>query len=451
MYRLFYRIALALYKWACIHKIHLPSNKQVEKDLARLHPGENPKQICMEYYVGKLAKSLLICAVGLILCIVLGVQEKGKQRLNAEGEITRGEYQEEPAEIEMECLLPDGVQNFTVEVGARVYDKETIFTLYDSFAGELGELILGENLSLQDVTQDLCLLEGYEGYPFTVEWKSADSDIVQADGGVRRGEYAKEIPIRAIITYGDWEWEQEFVVQVAAMPTVGEEYVHQQLQSLLQISESESRTEKTWKLPESWQGQTLQWKEKKKSSSFIMLIGGVCVAVLVFLLADKDLHDSVEKRKQQMKKEYPDVVHKLTLYLGAGMTIRGSFQKMAEEYETARKEGKKKSPVYEGILHICREVKSGVSEGAAYEHFGRQTGLQEYIRLCTMLTQNLKKGNSTLLQRLREEAERATVERIQFGKQLGEEAVTKLLLPMVLMLLVVMLMIMIPAFSSMGT
>ena len=131
------------------------------------------------------------------------------------------------------------------------------------------------------------------------------------------------------------------------------------------------------------------------------------------------------------------------------MTIRGAFQKLAGDYTAGRKAGRKPSPVYEEVLHVCRELYSGVSEGAAYEHFGKRTGLQEYVRLCTLLTQNLKRGNSMLLGRLKEEADRAAEERLRQSRKLGEEAGTKLIAPMAMMLAVIMAMIMIPAFSGM--
>ena len=89
-------------------------------------------------------------------------------------------------------------------------------------------------------------------------------------------------------------------------------------------------------------------------------------------------------------------------------------------------------------------------EGEAYERLGKRTGLREYIRLCTLLTQNLKKGNAALLSRLQEEAQGASAERLQRSRKMSEEAGTKLLLPMIMMLVVVMVMIMLPAFSSMG-
>ena len=62
--------------------------------------------------------------------------------------------------------------------------------------------------------------------------------------------------------------------------------------------------------------------------------------------------------------------------------------------------------------------------------------------------QNLKRGNSALLERLREEADKAWEEQLQQGRRMGEEAGTKLLVPMVMMLAVVMVMIMVPAFSA---
>ena len=95
-------------------------------------------------------------------------------------------------------------------------------------------------------------------------------------------------------------------------------------------------------------------------------------------------------------------------------------------------------------------MRSGLSEAEAYAQFGKRIGLQEYIRLTTLMTQNLKKGSASLLERLRDEADRSLSEQMQRGRQLGEEASTKLLLPMVMMLGVVMVMVIMPAFGSMG-
>uniref|UniRef100_UPI004055FC15 hypothetical protein n=1 Tax=Acetatifactor sp. TaxID=1872090 RepID=UPI004055FC15 len=450
----FHRLALCLYKWGCIHKLPLSAKRQVQADLEKLYPGERKEQILTEYCVNKLAKSLMIAAVGLFFGVVIGLKTAGENLLGEQGGIARGSYAEGTKEIQVKTVLGDTEQIFSIEVSPRLFAEEELIVLRETFAGELNKLILGENASLKEVTEELNLQETYEGYPFVIAWESSCADVIGSDGAVSDVDVCTEVELKAVVSYEEMEWEEILHVQVIPRILSEEERIYRELEGLLIASEEESRLSQVWQLPTDWEGQKLTWNLREENTGLFIGIGTVAVALLIYFLADKDLHDQVEKRKLLMKKSYPDIVHKLALYLGAGMTIRGAFQRIAEEYEksdTAGGEGKKAAnPICEELLHICRELKAGVSEGAAYEHFGKRTGLQEYIRLSTLLTQNLKKGNSTLLQRLREEALKATAERIQYGRRLGEEAVTKLLVPMVLMLLVVMLMIMIPAFSSVG-
>ena len=62
-----------------------------------------------------------------------------------------------------------------------------------------------------------------------------------------------------------------------------------------------------------------------------------------------------------------------------------------------------------------------------------------------MLIQNLQKGSRQLADMLEKESMEAWDERKRKSRVLGEAAATKLLVPMILMLLVVMAVIMIPA------
>ena len=62
--------------------------------------------------------------------------------------------------------------------------------------------------------------------------------------------------------------------------------------------------------------------------------------------------------------------------------------------------------------------------------------------------QNLKKGNKELLSVMQQEAKASFEERRNTARKLGEEAETKLLLPMIVMLAITMLIIIIPAYYS---
>ena len=97
----------------------------------------------------------------------------------------------------------------------------------------------------------------------------------------------------------------------------------------------------------------------------------------------------------------------------------------------------------------CHEIESGVSEARALERFGDRIGLHRYRKFCSLVTQNLRKGTRGLGLLLEQEAADAFEERKNLAKKYGEEAGTKLLLPMMIMFGIVVAVIMVPAMMSM--
>lgn len=130
------------------------------------------------------------------------------------------------------------------------------------------------------------------------------------------------------------------------------------------------------------------------------------------------------------------------------MTVRNVFRKIAGDYQKERQAGGEMHYVYEEMLLTCHELDSGISESAAYEHFGRRCRMIQYMKFSNLLVQNLRKGSNGILEALRQEAKNAFEDRRNTARKLGEEAGTKLLLPMMLMLGIVMVLIIIPAYFS---
>lgn len=455
MRKWFGSLALFLYRRARGLGLPIVCSGQVEKDLRELYPGKSGVQLCEEYYTKKISLFLLLCIAGILLGLLISYKAQKNSRLE-NGMVYRGTYTEEPQELELSAVLPHGEEKqFQVTVYPKELSEEEAEALCQSFVTSLPKLILGSNAVVEQIGADLQLETTYEGYPFSVEWRSSRTDILRSTGEVQPVKGAVEVTLTAYISYREWEWQQEIPVTVIPPVLSETEKQEREIAELLAASEGISRGMEMWELPEEYEGQALLWKEVIPYNGRIFMIGGVGIAILVFGMKDKDLHDELAQKRETMKRKYPDIVQKLLLYLGAGMTVRAAFQKLAGEYEEECCEGKAAKAagtrlIYQEIAYMCRELQTGVSEAVAYENFGRRVGVQEYLRLSTLLAQNLKKGNSTLLQRLKEEAERANMERMQNTRKLGEEASTKLLLPMVLLLLDVMLMVMIPAFSAMG-
>lgn len=445
----FHKMAVTVYKKMCIRGAPLFSSAQVERDLYCLWPGEGKERLKAKYYIHKISISLAVVFLGTLFGVLVRYNSQSGILLDDDGRIPRGDYREGSVKVQLKTTDVEGdSDSFQVEVAPTLLTEDEAQTLLGEFWSRLPEYILGENEALDRVSYDLALEESYGDYPFELEWESGSPAVVGSTGKVYPGEEPVSVEMTVRMAYGEIVREEKLPIKVVPVTlTVGEQ-THADLEKLLLQSEYDSRGEEVWSLPDEWQGKEVSWQQEIKDYSVILYILTIVTAVSVYIMSDQDLHRQHEQRKERMKREYPDIVHKLLLYIGAGMTTRGAFQKIAGDYEQKRGE-KDLCPAYEEMLYACRELRSGVSEGSAYEHFGKRTGLQEYVRLSTLLTQNLKKGNSTLLERLREEADRAGEERLQNCKRLGEEAGTKLLAPMVLMLLVVMVMIMIPAFSSM--
>ncbi len=442
----FHKMSRFLYRQAHGRGLSLFADRQVEKDLERLHPGESREKLCAEYYGKKIALMLCLCAAGTFLGVVLRIKAQTAQALDGEGRVKRGTYLEQPQEILVKASYFE--QPFSIAVGEERLSAEEADALCQTFWEELQGKMLGENPSLQEVSTDLHLADVLEGYPFAVEWESGSPELIDSSGQVGALEDEASVLLRAVVTYKDREWQKEVPVHLKPLQLSEEERQHKDLQKLLEDSELASREEALWRLPGDYQGEALAWRQVTRDSSLLIWGGILVTALMVYFLTDKDLHDTLGKRKERMKREYPDIVQKLALYMGAGMTIRRAFRKIADDYEHGKTQGGRQEPAYEEMLYACRELQAGISEGAVYERFGKRTGLQEYIRLCTLLQQNLQKGNSTLLERLKEEAGKSVLEKMQGSKKRGEEAATKLLLPMVMMLLTVMLMVMVPAFSA---
>lgn len=225
-----------------------------------------------------------------------------------------------------------------------------------------------------------------------------------------------------------------------------QELLRRRIEELLNLQGEHTSTAEKMVLPEKIDSVPIVWREIIEDSSGYLMLLVLSVALLLHWIRSREPDRQLESRRKELLLDYPEIVNKLALYMGAGMTIRNAFFKMGEDYKKQQKERKRYA--YEEILMTCYELQSGRSEKEAYDHFGKRCQVQAYRKLCTLLSQNLRKGSNDLLRVLRQEADNAFAERKNLAKKLGEEAGTKLLLPMMMMLCIVMVVIMIPAYFS---
>ena len=163
----------------------------------------------------------------------------------------------------------------------------------------------------------------------------------------------------------------------------------------------------------------------------------------------ESLKKAEAERKEELLRQYPDMVSKLSLLLGAGMTLNGAWERIVKNYQLQLAQKRSgQAEVYEQMLIAYREIQDGMGELKAYERFGARCATPQYRKLSTLIVQNLRKGSASLSKLLEKEVTDAFTVRKNHAKKAGEEAGTKLLLPMMLMLCIVLVIILVPAILS---
>ena len=243
------------------------------------------------------------------------------------------------------------------------------------------------------------------------------------------------------------EKEQEEVIeQKESRPLTEQEKIQRSIQEEISRYNEEKNDPDYYYLPDELSGQQLLW-QKPDDHSGVFLAGIFFLTALVMLvIKGREEQVKLQKRYEELLLEYPGLIMKFTLLVQAGMTVRKAFQKISLDYAKKRKRQPKFA--YEAIRTVCYEMDSGISEAEAYRRFGEQCGQVKYKTLATLLIQNLQKGSRQMADVLEREAAEAWEERKRKARVLGEAAATKLLLPMIMMLMVVMAIVMIPAFLS---
>lgn len=390
---------------------------------------------------------LMVFVAGDIVALFLWISGDGTGLLVDGIYIPKKRAGEGSVQVQLVAKTANGKKaKLEVNVEERLYEDAMLQILYEEMLKEAEELVLGENHSPDCVTKDLVFMEAIEGYPFAITWRSSNYLFLSSGGEVatvwdvmqeEEKESVVEVTMRA--EYRDFVREHTFLVRVC--PTKGEKSFPEEVMYALEAAKQESEKEAQFVLPKEVEGESLIWEEKEENPEKTVFLLGVVGAVAIYIFGERDLQKEKEKLAGKMEEEYAAIISKLTIYMGAGMNMKSAFTKVAKEGG--------ENPVYEEMQIACREMESGISEGEAYERLGRRINKKQYIRMTMLLAQNLKKGNAELLGQLKQESYLALEEKSMMVRKAGEEAGTKLLLPMMLMLTMVMVLIMVPAFLTM--
>ena len=429
----------------------------VVSDFQILYPFDSPQEKVTAYYLLKVKQTFRFVVAGSAIATLLWVQGANNGELLEGNQILRGSYGEGYKRVELRPIFSKGEDRtdsriYEIQVEEQKYTQKELDELFVKSLPVLEKTILGANESLNDVNQPLQLVQQLEGFPFTIRWEISNYRLLGADGepGEDVAPEGETVQLIASYTYFTYRQEYEFYARIYPRERTPEEQWEQEVLDAIAGQDLETQYEQVFTLPTQIGTVAVEWIEEKENYSLGLFMLFLIAGITLFFARDRELHQQIQKRQQELLCDYPAILSKLTLYLGAGLTVRGACHRVVKDYEQAGGNKTKKRYAYEELSFACHEMDNGVSEAVAYEQFARRCGQNCYSKLAALLSQNSKKGNSNLLQQLRTESEHAQEERRNLARKMGEEAGTRLLLPMMLLLVMVMLMILVPAMLSFG-
>lgn len=404
-------------------------------------------------------KKQLACAAAGLLLGILAQYLKGADPVLKDGYIlNRNPFGQEGETYQLEVKgLADSKKTEHLELilEAEQYTEKEAEAVYEQIMEKLPEHILGDNPSLEEVRSPLKFISELPEYGVDLSWRSGAPDLLEPDGQIH-GEGVPEHGEQAVLfvrlTDGNWPREYEIPIRIKPPLLTPVQRAAKDLEQQIKDMEQDGRYEREFFLPRFQEGNRLSYDILGEPAPILSLTAlGFAGALLITLKEKTDLKKQEERRRQQMLLDYSEVLSRLIIFLGAGMSIRSAWERIVSDYRRSVEHGvRQKRYVYEEMVLTDSQLKSGVSESQAFYEFGSRCGLQPYMKLAALLEQSRKNGARNLRERLRLEMADAFEQRKHQARRLGEEAGTRLLIPLFLLLAVVMVMIAVPAWLAFG-
>ena len=427
---------------------------KVEENLNMLHPAKDIQGMVESFYVKKVKNLLLFLLAGTVVVTFLKVYSSMNPEILSDFSINRNEKGQGEKVVEATAYLTNEEEvkreEITVVVSQQAYTDEEIDSFFEQIKKSLETDILLENENVNHINSALNLPLSYDNNPVQVTWVSSDYGLIDEDGTVFNEEL--EEPVAVILTaellYEEKKEEMEIPVILYPKEYTKEENLRLNLLKTIETENQKDQTAPQMILPQKIEDYAIYYVEKSQGTESLLWIMFVVVSILLYINEDAKIQTQVEKKNKALVLEYPEFVSKLALLAHAGTTIKGAIAKIISIYDEEKKRNEKINYCYEELRIALYEMENGVYEERAYENLGKRVKLPSYVKLSALLSQNVRKGSKDLIRLLEKEAEDAFEERKSTARRLGEEAGTKLLIPMVLMLFVVLILIMVPAFLS---
>ncbi|MBO4863704.1 MAG: hypothetical protein J5517_05035 [Eubacterium sp.] len=331
-------------------------------------------------------------------------------------------------------------ENFSLEVSPKEYTDEEFEEASNAAKAYIESKILGTNASDDRITENLILPVRDENGVLRISWSSSEPDVISTYGEVSNEKIDSPVTVTLVADIKDDNHSDTYSKDVSVVSDTNMTSSEKAKASILFIEE-DSRTDKELVLPHEIEDVNVVRDSGKERRDLSILFLGLIICIIPCYKMFRELREAEEKKKDELEDAYYGFVNRLTIYIGAGLSLRDAMKRAVEK--------EKCSYLKNEVVFSLNKIASGISESSAYMELGHSLESQEYMRLMSLLSQNLTYGNSNLIRLLDSEVQQSFFIKREHIKKRGEKASEKLLLPTSILLIIVIVIVMYPAFTAM--
>ena len=442
-------------------------------------------------------KQMLLCiSVSLLLTILvffLGLQDgvlKEGFRLPRSGYGGSKQY----ITLEVSGLTEDTSVPLDITVSPKRYTEEEANAVFREIYDQLEELVVAEGESFANLQHDLRLMTKLPKYGVQLSWDfypeldpalaagSVTPDearayyrkyrhLMDSDGTLHNETLAPGTVVTGYLslimstdivptgTDGETKYlktqyhSAPYRIYVGIVPRALSRYesLLLQLQQAITTEDEGSLGENMLSLPTEIDGQRIYYSEHEDRSYLLLPLLGVIAAMAIYMRQGQARRTEKKQREALLMLDYSELVSKLMVYIGAGLTVRNALETISQHFDALiARSIKEDRPLYQELRTMVIQFRRNMPESEIYLSFGRRVNLKPYTKLVSLIEQNRMNGARNLRAMLELEMEDAFEQRKTTARRLGEEAGTKLLLPLFIMLGIVMIIVIVPAMSALG-
>lgn len=314
---------------------------------------------------------------------------------------------------------------------------------------EIDKTILLKNKSVNQIRGNIKLKRYYQKEKVRADW-NIKTPIILYTGEVKNGRLKKPKVVNLEVTLSCKGYSEiySFYVKILPADIKNKDEASKIINETIENIDEKSKDKSYFYLPKIINGERIRWKIESSNKGIVISLMGILILIMYPFIDIEKKKREERNRQENLSKDYPRIVERLSLYVSAGMSTRSAFKEISKMYCNYNIKEKERHVGFNLIYVANKDMENGVHEVEAYRKIGKLSNHKDFRKLSLTLTENVRRGSKRIKELLENEAVYAENKEMNMLKKKGELISTKLMFPLMGMLFVILLILIVPAVTG---